>query len=100
MALLSRLIKGRSKPIVDSHDAADFEAELPAAIAGRQLVRWSVDGENFWKSVAGDRASAVFAPELASVGLSPADITMAVAGRSDTAHPPYIVWGLRFGSLR
>jgi len=47
-----------------------------------------------------DRASAVFAPELASVGLSPADITMAVAGRSDTAHPPYIVWGLRFGSLR
>ena len=25
---------------------------------------------------------------------------MAVAGRSDTSHPPYIVWGLRFGNLR
>jgi hypothetical protein len=100
MAWLSRLIKRRSKPGVDSHDAPDFEAELPAAIAGRQLVRWSVDGENFWKSVGGDGASAVFAPELASVGLSPGDITMAVAGRSDTTHPPSIVWGLRFGILR
>jgi hypothetical protein len=100
MAWLSRLIKGRSGPVVAAHDAPDFEAELPAEVAGRQLVRWSVDGENFWKSAAGERGRSVLAPELASVGLSPADITMAVAGRSDSTHPPYIVWALRFGSLR
>jgi hypothetical protein len=93
-------MKGRSGPGVYSHDDPDFEASLPNAVAGRELVRWSAAGENFWKVVGGDRARSLLAPELASVGLSPADVAMALAGRSDTAHPPYIVWGLRFGSLR
>ena len=100
MAWLSKRIKGRSEPGVTSHDAPDFEAALPNAVAGRQLVRWSVAGDNFWQVLGGDRPRSALAHELASAGLSPADITMAVAGRSDTTHPPYIVWGLRFGSLR
>lgn len=47
----------------------------------------------------GVRLRSALAPELASVGLSPADIAMAVAGRADKSHPPYIIWGLRFGDL-
>ena len=73
---------------------------MPSAVAGRQLVRWSVAGENFWKVLGGDRARSALGPELSSVGLIPADISMAVAGRSDTTQPPNIIWGLRFGSLR
>lgn len=73
---------------------------MPPAVAGRSLVRWSVAGENFWKVAGGDRARSTLAPELASVGLSPADIEMAVAGREATSHPPYIIWALRYGALR
>jgi hypothetical protein len=100
MGWLSRLKKGHSEIGLDSHDAPDFEITLPMRVAGRDLARWSVAGESFWKAVGGDRARSALAPELASVGLSPADISMAVAGRADTSHPPYIIWGLRFGDLQ
>ena len=73
---------------------------MPSAIAGRSLVRWSVAGDNFWKAAGGEPVRRRSAPELASVGLSPADIEMAVAGRTVLSHPPYILWALRFGALK
>ncbi len=83
------------------HDAPDLEATLPATVAGRPLVRWSVAGDNFWKAAGGKRVRSALTPELESVGVDPADIQMAVAGRADTKQdPPYIIWVLRFGSLK
>ena len=73
---------------------------MPSAVGGRSLVRWSVAGETFWKVAGGDRVRATLAPELATVGLSPAEIEMAVAGRQKTSDPPYIIWALRFGALK
>jgi hypothetical protein len=97
---LTRLLRGPSKPVVFEHDAPDLEAKLPVTVASRPLVRWSVAGENFWKLAGGDRVKSALVPELATLGLSPADIELAVAGREDTSHdPPYIIWALRFGHL-
>ena len=74
---------------------------MPPAVAGQSLVRWSVAGENFWKVAGGEQVRSALAPELATVGLSPADIEMAVAGREDASRdPPYIIWALRFGALK
>jgi hypothetical protein len=92
-------LKDPSEFGVDVHDAPDLEATLPAAVDGRQLVRWSVSGDNFWTLSGGDRAREAYGPDLATVGLSLEDITMAVAGRAESGHPPYIIWALRFGNL-
>ena len=83
------------------HDVVDLEQTLPAAVAGRQLVRWSVRGDNFWNIVRGGRLRADWAPILAQIGLSLSDIEFAVAGRADSRRdPPYIIGALRLGTLR
>ena len=83
------------------HDAPDLEETLPATVAGRPLVRWSVAGDNFWRAAGGKRVRSALAPELLSVGVEPEDIEMAVAGRQDTKQdPPYIIWALTFGDLK
>jgi hypothetical protein len=83
------------------HDAPELEATLPATVAGRPLVRWSVAGDNFWKAAGGKRVRSALTPELAALGVAPTDMEMAVAGREDTRHdPPFIIWVLRFGDLK
>jgi hypothetical protein len=99
MSWLTRLRKGRSEEPILQHDAPDLESTLPASVAGRPMVRWSVAGSNFWRTVGGDPARSSWERDLATVGLSSGEIAMAVAGRQDTSHPPYIVWVLRFGQL-
>jgi hypothetical protein len=91
MGWLKRLA---SPPKAPPNDAPELEETLPSTIAGRELKRWSVAAESFWKTVGGDKR--YWAPQLASVGLSPSDVEMAVAGRSDRSDPPFIVWALRF----
>ena len=101
MTWLTKLLKGPSKSVQFEHAAPDLEATLPETVAGRPQVRWSVVGESFWKIIGGDRVRSALVPELATLGLSPADIQLAVAGREDTSRdPPYIMWVLRFGDLK
>jgi hypothetical protein len=97
----ARLVKGRPKERIFQHDAPDLESTLPATVAGRLLVRWSVAGGNFWKVLGGDRVRSGWASDLGALGLSADEIAMAVAGRGDTSHdPPYIIWVLRFGNVK
>ena len=97
MGFLSRLLGGKPGPGVGSHDAPALEATLPATVATRPLVVWSVAGDNFWAAVGRRNARSVIGADLEAAGLDPDAIAMAVAGRADTRDPPYIIWALQFG---
>lgn len=75
------------------HQAPDLEAQLPDAVAGRTLSRWSIQGRCALDLVFGEIPGAV--DGLLSGSDTPIDlehINYAVAGRSDTAKdPPYFV---------
>jgi len=98
MGLLSRIGIGRASHSDFDHDAPDLEATLPAQVAGRPLVKWSIAGASFWKAV-GHKPGSLGA-ELRAIGLTADDMQLAVAGRADTRRdPPYIVWVVTFGGL-
>jgi hypothetical protein len=98
VSLFDKLFKSRAAPApAFRHDAPDLENTLPAAVAGRSLVRWSVAGDNFWAAMGGNRARSAWTPDLAAIGVSPTDLEMAVAGRAHPKDdPPYIIWAVRF----
>jgi len=99
MGFLSRIGIGRASHSDFDHDAPELEATLPAQIAGRPLVKWSIAGASFWKAV-GRKPNASVNAELSALGLEADDMQLAVAGRTDTRRdPPYIVWAVKFGGL-
>jgi len=75
------------------HDAPDVEPVVPATVAGRPLMIWSVHGERMVTCVGGGTASDVtdLAATLATEGLGLDDISVVIAGRSQDADPPYFV---------
>ena len=99
MGLLSRIGIGQAKHSDFDHAAHALEETLPAEIAGRPLVKWSVSGAEFWKAV-GRKPNASALAELEALGLGVGDMQLAVASRADTRRDPSsIVWGVKFGAL-
>jgi len=99
MGLLSRIGIGRAKHSDFDHHAGALEDTLPAEVAGRPLVKWSVSGAEFWRAV-GRKPNASALAELEALELGPGDMQMAVANRSDTRRdPPFLVWVVKFGAL-
>lgn len=88
-----------NEPAERPHDDPNLESELPPAIGGRQLARWSVRGERAFTLGThdlkpGDRAD--IAADLQEVGLTIGDVSMAFAGRAAPSDPPYAVRVWRF----
>jgi len=98
MGFLKRVFGG--EPAERPHDDPDLESELPAAVAGRQLERWSVRGERAFTLGAHKlkpRDLAGIEGDLEDVGLTIDDVSMAFAGRAALSDPPYVVRVWRFG---
>jgi hypothetical protein len=87
-------------PRAHPHDAPDLEAQLPTIVAGQPLTRWSLAGENFFRTMGmreeelaelerEARAEGEPAPEF---GSSLDVFARAVAGRAElTATPNFVI---------
>jgi hypothetical protein len=73
------------------HQAPELEAQLPEAVAGRELARWSIAGRCALDLIFGEVPGGVDGLLAGSdTPIDLAHINYAVAGRSDTAKdPPY-----------
>jgi len=84
------------------HEWVELEWLLPATVAGRPLIRWSVRGADYYgmsESLTADELLSI-QTHLVSLGLTLDDVGAAIGGRSDVAlDPPYFVNAYRFGSL-
>jgi hypothetical protein len=80
------------------HDDEELEAIMPATVGGRPLAIWSVHGERMVTCIQGGAEADVRALEaaLADEDLGLDDLSVVIAGRSDTgADPPYFVFAYR-----
>ncbi len=80
------------------HEAPDLEAALPKTIAGRPMSMESYHGRLMVICVKGGTAADVaeVANDLATEGLTLADVSVVVDGRADTqADPPYFIIAYR-----
>jgi len=98
MGFLKRMLGGASPQ--RPHDDPELESQLPAAVAGRQLERWSKRGAAAFAPDGralspGDAAS--LDRDLGAMGIALDDVSMAVAGRAAPSDPPHLIQAWRFG---
>jgi hypothetical protein len=83
------------------NDDPELEATLPATVNGQTLAHESYRGRDLFEGVFGLAEADVtsLGQELATLGLTIDDVSLAVDGRSGPNDPPYFVNALRFKGL-